>query len=79
MKICVSKFQKDRVSGAFPGFPVGAAWTVFWGGFGPPMGAVFGENVCENKRLGSRKGGVHRKILYADPPMGAVIRGHRID
>ena len=40
----------------------------FWGGGrGPLMRALFGEKVCENKRIGSL--GVRRKILYVDPPM----------
>ena len=45
-------------------------WTRFGGRHGPPMRALFGENVCENERIGSRGGGgVRRKILYVDPPM----------
>ena len=27
------------------------------GGCGPPMQALFGENVCENERIGSHRGG----------------------
>ena len=27
------------------------------GGHGPPMWALFGENVCENERIGFRRGG----------------------
>ena len=27
------------------------------GGCGPPMWALFGENVCENERIGSHRGG----------------------
>ena len=34
---------------ADPGFPVR-------GRRGPPIRALFGENVCENKRIGSRRG-----------------------
>ena len=34
---------------ADPGFPIGA--------HGPPTWALFGKNVCENKRIGSHKGG----------------------
>ena len=37
---------------ADPGFPVGGTCT-HWGGHGPPMRALFGENVCENERIGS--------------------------
>ena len=35
-----------------------------WGGHGPPMWALFGENVCENGRIGCHRGGMHR----ARPP-----------
>ena len=35
-------------SSADPGFPVG--------GHGPPTWVLFGENVCENKRIGSHRG-----------------------
>ena len=54
-------------AGVGPGFPEGA-WTHFRGR-GPPMWVLFGENVCENERIGSRRGSVRRKILYVDPPM----------
>ena len=33
------------------------------------MQAHFGENVCKNERIGSRRGGVHRKFLHVDPPL----------
>ena len=52
---------------ADPGFPVG-------GGRGPVMGGVdlrrrhFTENVCENERIGYRRGGV-RRARPPDPPM----------
>ena len=39
---------------ADPGFPVGGG--PISGGRGPPMWALFGENVGENKRIGSRRG-----------------------
>ena len=35
---------------ADPGFPVGG------GGHGPPTRVLFGENVCKNERIGSRRG-----------------------
>ena len=39
-------------------------------GHGHPMWTLFGENVCENERIGScRGGGMHRNILCVDPPM----------
>ena len=47
--------QNSDKSGADPEFPVGG-WTRF-GGRGPPMWALFGENVCEDERIGSRGGG----------------------
>ena len=28
-----------------------------WGGCGPPTQALFGEYVCENERIGYRRGG----------------------
>ena len=45
------------------GFPVGGGW-----GRGPPTRALFGENVCENKRIGSRRGG---GVRPARPPRSA--------
>ena len=43
------------------GFPVGGRRPVRGrvdplGGHGPPMQALFGKNVCENKRIGSCRG-----------------------
>ena len=38
-----------------PGFPMGGRAPVR-GGHGPPMWALFGENVCENERIGSHRG-----------------------
>ena len=42
---------------ADPGFPVGGRSPVR-GVHGPPTQVLFGENVCENERIGSH-GGVH--------------------
>ena len=39
---------------ADPGFPVGGHGPVR--GHGPLTQALFGENVCENERIGSRRG-----------------------
>ena len=39
---------------ADPGFPVGGVDPL--GGRGPPTQALFGENACENERIGSRRG-----------------------
>ena len=45
------------------------AWTHF-GRFWPPTWALFSENVCENERIGScRGGGVRRARPPLDPPM----------
>ena len=38
-------------SGADPGFPIGGV-DPFCRGGGPLMWALFGENVCENERIG---------------------------
>ena len=40
---------------ADPGFPVGGHAPVR-GGCGPPTQVLFGENVCENERIGSHGG-----------------------
>ena len=42
-------------SGPDPGFPVGGHGP-FFGGFWPPMRALFSKNVCESKRIGSCRG-----------------------
>ena len=60
-------------TGADPGSPVGGRGSVL-GGRGPPTQALFGENECENERIESHRGGVHRKILYVDPPMTKTCR-----
>ena len=60
---------KRCTTGVDPGFPVGGAWTSF-GGREPPTWSLFGENACENERIGSRtRRGVCLKILYVDPPI----------
>ena len=46
---------------ADPGFPVGGVDPLgghvdSLGGRGPPMWALFGENVCENEGIGSHGG-----------------------
>ena len=45
--VLTNKYKCTSV--ADPGFPVG--------GRGPPTWALFGENVCENERIGSHRGG----------------------
>ena len=52
---------------ADPGFPIGGMDPS--GECGPLTGALFGENVCENERIGS-VGGVYRPLY---PPMGAKV------
>ena len=58
---------------ADPGFPVrgGGVWT-HSGGCGPPTQALFGKNVCKNKRIGSwgREG-----VRPARPPRSANTLG----
>ena len=48
------------------------------GGRGPPTWALFTENVCENERVGFRRGGV-RRARPLDPPMVYVMEfnGHK--
>ena len=51
---------------ADPGFPVGGVHPL--GGRGPPTWALFGENVCENERIGSHRGRAPGTAPL-DPPM----------
>ena len=44
---------QPHVSVADPGFPVGGMYPL---GCGPPMRAFFGQNVCENARIGFHRG-----------------------
>ena len=58
---------------ADPGFPIGEAWN-HKGGCGPPTRALFGENVCKNERIGSRRGWRVPGTPPLDPPMqGAYV------
>ena len=52
---------------ADPGFPIGGGHGPL-GGHGPPTRALFSENVCENERFGSHRGGVC-PARPLDPPM----------
>ena len=66
----VTTFTKTSKTVADPGFPVGGvnplgAWT--------PDAGLFSENVCKNEKIASRRGGVHRKCLYVDPPLKQAI------
>ena len=59
---------------ADPGFPVGAGGVHPLGGCGPPTQALFGENVCENERIGSHRGWcVPGTPPPPDPPMLTII------
>ena len=46
----------ENNTGPDPGFSVGGGVDPFWGGFLPPTWALFSENVCKNKRIGSCRG-----------------------
>ena len=46
--------QTHAYTVADPGFSMGGVWT-HWGR-GSAVRALFGENVCENERIGSRRG-----------------------
>ena len=52
---------------ADPGFPVGGHAPI--GGHGPPMQALFGENVFKNERIGSHRGWRAPGTPPLDPPM----------
>ena len=39
------------------------------GGLGPLMWVLFGENICENERIGSHSGGHAPGMPTLDPPM----------
>ena len=43
------------------------------GGCGPLMRVLYGENVCENERIGSHRGVVRPKCLYVDPLLCCVV------
>ena len=47
-------YRQLRISVADPGFPIGGVHPL--GGCGPPIQALFGENVCKNERIGSHRG-----------------------
>ena len=53
------------------GFPFGGVRPL--GGHGPPTQTVFGENVCENERIGSHRGGGVHRARPLDPPMLALL------
>ena len=56
----------ERIIVADPEFPVGGVDP--FGGHGPPTRAFFGENTCENERIGSRRANV-RLERPLDQPM----------
>ena len=49
--------QSSTTTGVDPGFPIGGHGPIL-GGHGPLIWVLFGENVCENKRIGSHRGHV---------------------
>ena len=55
---------------ADPEFPAEGRAPV--GGRGPPTWALFGENMYENKRIGSHRAGV-RPARSLDPPMQRML------
>ena len=76
--------QRFTFSVADPGFPVGVCAPVR--GCGPPMWALFSENVCENKRIGSHRGwrppGTPHPPPPPHPPMlfsVQTIPGNKVD
>ena len=44
-----------------------------WEGVGPPTRALFGENVCKNERIMSRRGGGVRRKFFLDLPLLYVV------
>ena len=63
---------------ADPGFPVGGGVHPL-GGRGPPTRALFGENVCENKRIGSHRGLHVPGMPLLDPPMKVNFENEQIN
>ena len=60
---------------ADPGFPVGGGGLGPIGGHGPLMQVLFGENVCENERIGSRRGW---RAPGMPPPRSANDSDHKV-
>ena len=58
--------------GLDPGFSVGGCGPIL-GGFWPPTWALFSENVCENERIGSCRGG----MCWHAPPRSAYAYNHQ--
>ena len=56
------------VLGAGPGFPTGGM-DLTWGRGVDLRHRCFTVKMCENQRIGSRRGGMHWKILFVDQPM----------
>ena len=55
-KIFLDSCKYMYISGPDPGFSVGGGRGPIFGGFWPPMWALFSKNVCENERIGSCRG-----------------------
>ena len=60
----------ETMAVADPGFPVGGRQV--FGGRRPLTQVLFGENVCENERIGSRWGGRAPAVPPLDPPMNGA-------
>ena len=67
--------KHELTSVADPGFPVGGC-VYLLGGCGPLARVLFGENVCENDRIGSHRGGVRPA---RPPPRSANEHGCHLD
>ena len=73
---CSSGRHAGATSGPDPGFSVGGggAWTHFGGVLASNVG-TFSENVCENERIGSCRGG---RAPARPPPRSAYVLGYKI-
>ena len=71
LKRCILSSEELWYSVADPGFPVGGGVDPL-GGRGPPTWVLFSKNVCENKRIWSRREGHAPGTPPLDPPMVLV-------
>ena len=52
----------------------------FWGGgHGPPMQVLFGENICENERIGSCRGCAPENFVCRSANDNLTFKGFRLD
>ena len=61
--VCKGRFKISRRSGRGP----------VWEGRGPPMRPLFGENVCESERIGSRREGRTQDNFVCRSPSDVII------